>query len=99
MSTFQKIAVGLLGLTNPEMFIPKFRQTLQSAPKIGPSRDRGSTEAVGAPVRQGAHALRALRFLVAALAIGSRTVPLADNSELSRELGARAGRLYGTNED
>jgi hypothetical protein len=40
--------------------------------------------------------VRALKFTLAALAIGSRTVPLADNRQLVRDLAARAACLYGT---
>jgi hypothetical protein len=38
--------------------------------------------------------LRELRFALAALEIGSRTVSLADNRELIRDLSARAAALY-----
>jgi hypothetical protein len=41
--------------------------------------------------------LRELNFVLSALAIGSRTVPLADNRELVQDLAARAARLYGAN--
>jgi hypothetical protein len=37
--------------------------------------------------------------MLAALAIGSRTVALADNSQLRRDLSARARLLYGVDED
>jgi hypothetical protein len=46
----------------------------------------------------GARVIRAFRFMVAALAIGSRTVPLADNSQLRRELSACARLLYDLDE-
>ena len=36
---------------------------------------------------------------LAALAVGSRTVPLADNSQLSHDLGARAVSIYGAGEE
>jgi hypothetical protein len=39
--------------------------------------------------------LRGLKFALAALEIGSRTVPLADNRQLIRDLSARAAALYG----
>jgi hypothetical protein len=39
---------------------------------------------------------RELKFALAALEIGSRTVPLADNRELVRDLSARAAALFGT---
>jgi hypothetical protein len=38
--------------------------------------------------------LRELKFVLAALEIGSRTVPLADNRQLIRDLSARAAELY-----
>jgi hypothetical protein len=38
--------------------------------------------------------LRDLKFVLAALEIGSRTVPLADNRGLVRDLSARAAALY-----
>jgi hypothetical protein len=38
--------------------------------------------------------LRELRFTLAALEIGSRTVGLADNRQLVRDLSARAAALY-----
>ena len=39
--------------------------------------------------------VRALRFALAALGAGSRTVALADNSQVVRDLSARAEFLYG----
>jgi hypothetical protein len=42
--------------------------------------------------------MRALKFMLTALAIGSRTVPLADNSQLRRELRHSARLLYGSDE-
>ena len=98
MTTFQKIAIGLLGLKNPEMFIPMSRPTQESSPKAELSS--GPNRPIAVQLRDGGGGLmRALRFVVAALAIDSRTVPLADNSELSRDLRARAGRLSRSNED
>jgi len=81
MRQFQKLAIGLLGLTHPEMFIPP-QGTAQGAP-----RRRGG---------RGARIMRTLRLLLSALALGSRTVALADNSELGRNLAARARLLYRT---
>ena len=40
--------------------------------------------------------VREVKFTLSALAIGSRTVPLADNRQLVRDLAARAACLYGT---
>lgn len=39
--------------------------------------------------------VRALQFALAALGAGSRTVALADNSQVVRDLSARAKFLYG----
>jgi hypothetical protein len=40
--------------------------------------------------------VRQVKFTLSALAIGSRTVGLADNRELVRDLAARAACLYGS---
>jgi hypothetical protein len=40
--------------------------------------------------------VRALQFALAALGAGSRTVALADNSQVVRDLSARAKYLYGS---
>ena len=99
MSEFQKIAVGLLGLTHPEMFIPRSWTSQKSTPRIEFSCGHSPTESGRRRGGKVARVLRAFRFMLSALAIGSRTVPLADNSQLSRDLGARARRLYGADED
>jgi hypothetical protein len=70
MKQFQKIAIGLLGLTNPELFIPRSKpdaaRKAQSlfAPASRPGRDPPAGRAV--------RVLRTLKFLLTALAIGSR---------------------------
>jgi hypothetical protein len=96
MTEFQKIAIGILGFTHPEMFIPRPTPGRNPAAKI--TSDHDSTE----PVRRGggpvARTIRAFRFMLAALAIGSRTLGLADNSQLRRDLSARARLLYGSGE-
>jgi len=96
MTEFQKIAIGLLGLTHPEMFIPRPKAGQKSTGKI--VSDRDSTKPVRRRDGRGARALRAFRFMLAALAVGSRTVALADNSQLRRDLSARARLLYGLDE-
>jgi len=90
---FQKIAIGLLGLTHPEMFIPRQKPAQKSTGKIARDQDLTEHPRDG----RGARWLRAFRFMLDALAIGSRTVALADNSQLRRDLRARA-RLYGLDE-
>jgi hypothetical protein len=99
MSRFQKIAVGLLGFTNPEMFIPMSKPAQKATPKIESSCDRSSTKSVRLRDGRGVRVMRALRLMVDALGVGSRMVPMADNSRLIRDLGARARRLYGSGED
>jgi hypothetical protein len=97
MTQFQKIAIGILGLTHPEMFIPRPKPGHKPTAKI--ASGHGSTEPVcrgEGPVRR---TIRAFRFMLAALAIGSRTLGLADNSELRRDLSARARLLYGPAEE
>jgi hypothetical protein len=96
MTEFQKIAIGMLGLTHPEMFIPRPRAGQKPIAKI--ASDQDVTEPVRRGERQSARMMRAFRFMLAALAIGSRTVALADNSQLRRDLSARARRLYGSDE-
>ena len=96
MNHYQKIAIGLLGLTNPEMFIPRPKPGATAGAKIEPSSGGASGERHGPRQGRGARALRTLKFLLTALAIGSRTVPLADNSELRRDLRDSARLLYGS---
>ena len=78
MSEFQKIAIGLLGMTHPE--IHQLRLRLSSE-----SEEEGKS-------RPGA-LLRAAKFAFAALVAGSRAIPLGDNSGVTRELGAYGARL------
>jgi hypothetical protein len=94
MTEFQKIAIGILGFTHPEMFIPRPRPGHKPAGRI--ASDHDSSRPLRRRERRGVSAMRAFRFMLAALAIGSRTVALADNSELRRDLGARARLLYGS---
>jgi hypothetical protein len=97
MTEGQKIAIGYPGLTSPEMYIPGPRGGQKSSANI--ASDHDSTKAVRRGGGRGARIIRSLRFIVACLAIGSRTVALADNSQLRRDLSARARLLYGLDED
>jgi hypothetical protein len=83
MTEFQKIAIGLLGMTHPE--IHRFGTR---------SSDQQTSEAPHRPrqVRAGA-LVRAAKFAFAALVAGSRSVPLGDNGKITRELGAYGARL------
>jgi len=94
MKEFQKIAIGLLGLTNPEMFIPRPKPSVTAVSKIDSDSDPTSSAPPSSRAGRGTDLLRAFKFMVTALAIGSRTVALADNSELRRDLSARARFLY-----
>jgi hypothetical protein len=98
MKQFQKIAIGLLGLTNPEMFIPRRKSDATATTKIEPACGRGSTARRGPPEGRFARALRALKFMVTVLATGSRMVPLGDNSQLLRDLRASARLSVGSDE-
>jgi len=99
MSEFQKLAIGLLGLTHPEMVIARAKAAEKPATTIEVADHHSSARSVDPRQVQLARAIQAARFLLAALAIGSRTVPLADNSQLNRALGARAASIYGAGED
>ena len=90
MSEFQKIAVGLLSLSHPEIY--RYRNasaeqpTLTSA-ALPPTQGREPTPA--------AKALRGLKFAFAALLAGARSIPLGDNGRLTRELGEYGTHLRG----
>jgi len=84
MSEFQKIAIGLLGMTHPEVY--RLRT---------PSSDEDTSEVSQPPSQQRAGALaRAVKFAFAALLAGSRAVPLGDNGRITRELGAYGRHLH-----
>jgi hypothetical protein len=68
MTQFQKIAIGLLGLKNPEMFVSRPKPSETPTTKIEPHHGGGSREWVGAREGRLARALRAFRFMIAALA-------------------------------
>jgi hypothetical protein len=82
MTEFQKIAIGLLGLTHPEIFAIRNKANRPVPPAQPNPRARRVSAAV-----------RAVKFAFAALVTGSRAVPLGDNSQLTKELGAYAARL------
>ncbi len=85
MSEFQKIAIGLLGMTHPEIHQLRLRvATAQVSESESPQREPQS--------RPGA-LLRAVKFGIAAMMTGSRSIPLGDNGCLTRELGAYGARL------
>ena len=98
-SEFQKLAIGLLGLTHPEMVIARAK----AAQKVRHG-DRGRRRSwLRSISRSAAAANRAEHESVDSFSPRSRsvqrTVPLADNSQLNRDLGARAATIYGADED
>lgn len=84
MSELQKIILGLLGTTHPE--IERERAAARNK-DAAPARRRSQRES-------GLRALgRALKFGFAALVAGSRIIPLGDNGCVTRELGIYGARL------
>jgi hypothetical protein len=90
MSEIQKIAIGLLGMSHPEIYRYRnasaepgtvARPALQPTPSPKPS--------------PAAEVLRGLKFAFAALVAGSRAIPLGDNGRLTRELGEYGTHLNG----
>jgi hypothetical protein len=83
MSEFQKIAIGLLGMTHPEIQRLRTRSSGQQT---------SAAKQPSGQARAGALA-RAVKFAFAALVAGSRAVPLGDNGRITRELGAYGAHL------
>jgi hypothetical protein len=93
MTEYQKIAIGLLGLTHPEIYW-SIRKQADKATQPASSLEPASNARQPNPDREHAGAaVRAIKFAFAALVAGSRAVPLGDNSQLTRELGAYGERL------
>jgi hypothetical protein len=98
MSEFQKIAIGLLGMSHPE--IQRFRssdiepetQTVEQ-PTLQPTH--ASKPAPGLKSTLASKGIRGLKFAIAALLAGARSIPLGDNGRLTRELGEYGARLHG----
>jgi hypothetical protein len=95
---FQKIAVGLLGMSHPEIHRSRIaspepaKQTLGS-PALKPTR--GSKATRGSKPAPATAALRGLKFALAALLAGARSIPLGDNGRITRELGEYGIHLKG----
>ena len=86
MSEFQKIAIGLLGLTHPEVQQLRLKLSPQSQAESGQQHRKPADSRPGA-------LLRAAKFAFAALLAGSRAIPLGDNSCVTRDLAAYGARL------
>jgi hypothetical protein len=95
MTEYQNIAIGLLGLTHPEIYLSGRIQAGKPAQPATSTFEPVPTQ-TRRPGPSGPHAgavVRAAKFAFAALVAGSRAVPLGDNRQLTRELGAYAERL------
>lgn len=95
MTEYQSIAIGLLGLTHPEIYLSGRIQADKPAQPASSTIEEEPKQA-RQPVPSGTHssaAVRAVKFAFAALVAGSRAVPLGDNGQLIRELGAYGERL------
>ncbi len=92
MSEFQKIAIGLLSMSHPE--IQRFRSSdFEPATRtVEPPVLRPTQIPTPGPA---ASALRGLKFALAALFAGARAIPLGDNGRLTRELGEYGAHLKG----
>jgi hypothetical protein len=87
MSEFQKVAIGLLGMSHPEIYRARpslAAETTQSEPQRPARR----------PSPMG-NAVSGVKFAFAALVTGSRAIPLGDNGRLIRELGEYGAHLKG----
>lgn len=83
MTEFQKIAIGLLSLSHPEIYRERNSLAGETA-KPAPRRPKPT------PIGK---AVSALKFAFAALVAGSRAIPLGDNGRLTRELGEYGAHL------
>jgi hypothetical protein len=105
MSEIQKIAIGLLGMSHPE--IQRFRtsdvdpvtRAVEQATRTVEQPALQSTHAPmparGSKPSLSSKALRGLKFAIAALLAGARSIPLGDNGRVTRELGEYGARLKG----
>jgi hypothetical protein len=91
MSELQKIAIGLLGMSHPEIYL-SWKSSAEPA-ALFEARGAKRTPALK-PAPVGA-ALRGLKFAVAALLAGARAIPLGDNGRITRELVEYGRHLKG----
>jgi hypothetical protein len=90
MSELQKIAVGLLGISHPEIYLSR-TASLDPAPSTVEAPVWRSNR--GSKPTPAAAALSALKFALAALLAGARSIPLGDNGRVTRELGEYGAHL------
>ena len=87
MDEFRKIAIGLLGVSHPEIYRLRSSSAAETATPEPQQRTLKPTPT--------GKALSALKFAFAALTTGSRAIPLGDNGRLTRELGEYGAHLKG----
>jgi hypothetical protein len=92
MSEIQKIAIGLLGMSHPEIYRHGTTPAEQAPSAVEPPALKAAHSPRPAPA---ASALRGLKFAFAALLAGSRSIPLGDNGRITRELGEYGAHLKG----
>jgi hypothetical protein len=92
MNEFQKIAIGLLDLSHPEIYRSRILSARPGPSTVEPS-DLQQPE-TSSPTRA-ATALRGVKFAFAALLAGARSIPLGDNGRITRELGEYGTHLKG----
>jgi hypothetical protein len=91
MGELQKIAIGLLGMSHPE--IDRLRS--QSAEQPPSMTEQPARKPANSKPTSGARVLSSLKFAVAALLAGARAIPLGDNGRVTRELGEYGAHLKG----
>jgi hypothetical protein len=92
MSEFQKIAVGLLGMSHPEIYRSR---NASAEPKTSTVERPALKPASGLKPTPAATVVRAVKFALAALLAGARSIPLGDNGHIIRELGEYGTHLKG----
>jgi hypothetical protein len=92
MSEIQKIAVGLLGMSHPEIYRSR---NASSEPKPATAAARALKPTRSSRPKPAATLVRAVKFALAALLAGARSIPLGDNGRITRELGEYGVHLKG----
>jgi hypothetical protein len=92
MSELQKIAVGLLSMSHPEIY--RFR-TLSAEPALSTFEPPDLKRTHGSKPTPAAMVLRGVKFAFASLLAGARSIPLGDNGRITRELGEYGAHLKG----
>jgi hypothetical protein len=92
MGEFQKIAIGLLSMSHPEIYRSR---NASAEPALSACGSRTEKQTPASKPTRGATALRGLKFAAAALLAGARSIPLGDNGRVTRELGEYGAHLKG----